>query len=353
MKGYIKKHSTSHIIAGASRGLIYDSNQKIYFIVPLSLIAFIQNCQYKTEEEIKEMYANADLAIVQEYFEFLIEKEIVFFADSKEELDRFPDIDLTWEYPAIISNAIVEVNGQSSVIDFITFQQDVFIPYIQYSIHKSIKNLDELEEYIDLMLDTNVKGIQLLFKNEAAFTEAELEDLCNRKHRIETIIAYGSESEKIVSTMTFRIYFVQKKEINSLSCGLVNIEYFNLQFDHFKESQSHNTCLNRKISIDQEGNIKNCPAMLQSFGNIKSTTITEVTERQDFTKYWTITKDQISVCKDCEFRHICTDCRAFLDDPANPYSKPLKCGYNPYSNIWEDWSTSPLKTKAMVHYGLG
>ena len=65
--------------------------------------------------------------------------------------------------------------------------------------------------------------------------------------------------------------------------------------------------------------------MSQSFGNIKDTTLEEALCHPDFKKYWNITKDQIEVCKDCEFRHICTDCRAYIEEPDNQYSKPLKC----------------------------
>jgi hypothetical protein len=59
-------------------------------------------------------------------------------------------------------------------------------------------------------------------------------------------------------------------------------------------------------------------------------------------------KDQIDVCKDCEFRHIRTDCRIRRND--NIYSKPtLKCGYSPYTNEWEDWSTQSIETKKALH----
>jgi SPASM domain peptide maturase of grasp-with-spasm system len=92
--------------------------------------------------------------------------------------------------------------------------------------------------------------------------------------------------------------------------------------------------------------------MSQSFGNIKDTTLEEALSHPDFKKYWNITKDQIEVCKDCEFRHICTDCRAYIEEPENQYSKPLKCGYNPYTNKWEEWSTNPLKQKAIEYYGM-
>jgi len=42
------------------------------------------------------------------------------------------------------------------------------------------------------------------------------------------------------------------------------------------------------------------------------------------------------VCQDCEFRHICTDCRAFIKDSNNIYSQPAKCGYNPYIAKWQN-----------------
>jgi hypothetical protein len=62
--------------------------------------------------------------------------------------------------------------------------------------------------------------------------------------------------------------------------------------------------------------------------------------------------DEITKCKDCEFKHICTDCRAYLENPDDQYSAPLKCGYDPYTCEWEEWSTNPLKQKAIEFYGM-
>ena len=92
--------------------------------------------------------------------------------------------------------------------------------------------------------------------------------------------------------------------------------------------------------------------MPESFGNIKDTTLEQALNHPNFKKYWNITKDQTEVCKDCEFRHICTDCRAYIEKPEDQYSKPLKCGYNPYTNEWGEWSTNPLKQKVIEYYGM-
>jgi len=69
-------------------------------------------------------------------------------------------------------------------------------------------------------------------------------------------------------------------------------------------------------------------------------------------KYWKLSKDQIDICRECEFRYVCTDCRAYIEDPENIYSKPLKCGYDPATNQWQEWSENPLKHKTISFYKL-
>lgn len=95
-----------------------------------------------------------------------------------------------------------------------------------------------------------------------------------------------------------------------------------------------NSCLNKKIAIDKSGFIKNCPSSRKIYGHITETKLIDVIDEQ-FSSVWKINKDQIKECKDCEFRYICTDCRAYLKDSCDIYSKPEKCKYNPYEGIWE------------------
>jgi hypothetical protein len=75
--------------------------------------------------------------------------------------------------------------------------------------------------------------------------------------------------------------------------------------------------------------------MEHHYGHISNTKLEDVIALPEFQKWWHIKKDDIDVCKDCEFRHMCTDCRAFIKDPENIYSQPSKCTYNPYICKWE------------------
>jgi SPASM domain peptide maturase of grasp-with-spasm system len=127
--------------------------------------------------------------------------------------------------------------------------------------------------------------------------------------------------------------YTTQKITDETHCGVVHPGYFSTAIDHFTEAQQHNTCLNRKISIDKKGQICNCPSMTQKFGNVKEITLDEAINQPDFKKNWTINKDQIETCKACEFRYICSDCRAYTKDN-QPLEKPAKCGYDPYSGEW-------------------
>ena len=111
--------------------------------------------------------------------------------------------------------------------------------------------------------------------------------------------------------------------------------HFSISIDTFFEAKQYNSCLNRKLFIDSNGNIKNCPSSKQIYGNVQDTTLKSIIENPKFKDIWLINKDKIDVCKDCEFRYMCTDCRCFLKQSNNLYSQPYMCTYNPYIALWE------------------
>jgi len=118
------------------------------------------------------------------------------------------------------------------------------------------------------------------------------------------------------------------------------------------ENKLYNGCLNRKIAIDEDGYIKNCPSMARAFGHHRDMSLLRVALDNQFRHLWSINKDKIKQCQDCEFRYACTDCRAYLEDPHDILSKPLKCGYDPYKGRWEQWDRNPDKDWVLKHYGV-
>jgi SPASM domain peptide maturase of grasp-with-spasm system len=165
----------------------------------------------------------------------------------------------------------------------------------------------------------------------------EFDNSTNLNGRLLKIILHSApKDEVVIISSSIQVIYTVQKNSSSDHCGFISPAYFVVDMDTFTEGVNHNSCLNRKISIDINGNIKNCPSLNTNFGEIMNTKLIDVIKNQEFNKLWAITKDQINVCKDCEFRYICTDCRAFIEDKNNINSKPLKCNYDPYTATWKN-----------------
>lgn len=332
-------------------------NNKYYFI-PNGLYDVLEKYNGKTIEMLKEEFDHLYDDVIDEYFDFLIENRLVFFNSNPE---AFPKIDLKWHSPSKITNAIIDF-GQTkhNYVDLISQFEDLKCSYIQMRFFKTV-DLNFIKNIIQYVNDvkSRIISIDFILPYIENFNLVELKQLLIENSRIHSIIIYNSPYNKSLEPERGKMGYlvqVEKNILDEKSCGIINYEYFHSNIKLYTESQHYNTCLNRKISIDKDGNIKNCPSMKQSFGNIKDTPLEEALNHPDFKKYWNVTKDRIDICKDCEFRHICTDCRAYTErnhfDGEIDLSKPLKCGYNPYTNEWSEWSTNPLKEKAIEYYGM-
>jgi radical SAM protein with 4Fe4S-binding SPASM domain len=57
--------------------------------------------------------------------------------------------------------------------------------------------------------------------------------------------------------------------------------------------------------------------MMTSYGNLQDlkSSIVDIVIMNDFQYYWNLNKDTIDGCKDCEYRYICTDYRAYISNP--------------------------------------
>ncbi len=352
-KNYYNFFSTSIVSTGANRGLIIDLQRQNFHIVPNTFIDVIEFFKKKVSiEDVYEMYNEESKVVMNEYMEFLSSNSLGLTCDS-DEFDRFVDMDTTFDFPSYCSNAIVEVcpDTLKHLEKIVNCLEKLLLVNVQFTCFYPIP-IEDLKHLLVVTKSIEARGIELILE----FSEdllVFLPKIDEYNFSITSITIHNTKKEILYGKKTtFKLNFLKNKIESFKHCGIVDIKYFNTNKLKVLESLNHNSCLHKKISIDKDGNIKNCPSMSQSFGNIKDTTLEEALNHPDFKKYWNITKDQIDVCKDCEFRHICTDCRAYIEEPDNQYSKPLKCGYNPYTNVWEEWSTNPLKQKAIEYYGM-
>ncbi len=349
-------YSSVKITQGKQRSLLQDLVNGRQNFIPISYGQFLVENNNMNYNQIIKKYKKENEKITSEYLTHAIQNNYATILNGNKEDAFFIPVNFQWFEPYIITNCILVFNVYDEIYLEKILLQIIYleIPYIEIRILNNF-SLNELDYIIVAFQNTSIISINILTIYDNSLKIKEIKNKLKFKVVVNALIIYNSPVkqtlEYFMHSKSTSILFTKQK-LSSSMCGLITTQNFTTNLKLYSESLVHNTCLNRKISIDQNGEIKNCPSMVESFGNIKDTTLEEALNKQGFKKYWNITKDKINICKDCEFRNVCTDCRAYIQDPADIYSKPLKCGYDPYTNIWEEWSTNPLSKKAIEHYGM-
>jgi len=342
-------------VQGYSRSSICDLQKNEMHLIPNSLYEILLHTRSKNISEIKCFYQKEDKTI-DEYFDFLLENELGFLIDDLSWSTYFPPLQLHWDYPFDVSNCIIDLKPETDILVISRLAReldDLYCANLQIRFFNPSENLALLSEILTHFSDTTITNIEIITSG-SFISSKDWKSFCDNNIKVTRLIVHSSEEDIITESDLYLtpIVFTSKIVSDVKHCGIINTDQYVINLTTFTESLHHNTCLNRKIAIDIDGNIKNCPSMPESFGNIKDTTLQEALAKPGFKKYWNIKKDEIAKCKDCEFRHVCTDCRAYLENPEDIYSAPLKCGYDPYTCTWEDWSINPLKQKAIGYYKM-
>lgn len=114
---------------------------------------------------------------------------------------------------------------------------------------------------------------------------------------------------------------------------------FTCSEDTLHKNMAGNSCLNGKLAVTSAGAVLPCIfARSWEVGNARTTDLEGILQTPRLLDVWSNTKDSAFVCRDCEYRYCCGDCRvlaggssnrnAFL---SNPYPR---CSYNPYTGEW-------------------
>jgi SPASM domain peptide maturase of grasp-with-spasm system len=333
---YFKLFACCIPVKGIKRSIICDVQRGNFEYIPMGLYEILANCEKYSIKNIYLRYSNIDKVIIEEYFEWLEEKEFGFITTEPK---NFPKMNLDFKTPEVINNAIIDIDESSkhpyqeifNQLDKLGCKFIELRSFVALS-HEGIYNI---LKYTQKLRFRNIDFVTKYNKTEE-ISDDLLTNLIIEFPNLKRIIFHTCENDILRELKYGRLLIHTKQQIISENCcGNILNNNFTINIQTFSESQGANTCLNKKVSIDKIGNIKNCPSMIESFGNIANTNISKILETTNFKEIWSISKSKINICKVCEFRHICTDCRAFL--PMDKiYAKPFKCNYNPYTATWEN-----------------
>jgi SPASM domain peptide maturase of grasp-with-spasm system len=327
-------------VKGYKRSIIFDFQRSTFEFIPNVLYEILTEHKSKTIQDIKEIYGADAESYIDEYLSFLIKNEFAFLC-TEEEFELFPEMDTSYFDSSLISNFIIDI-GDEYLHEFdYVFNELKLIrcKHVQVRFFRKTTR-KELDDLLVNTLDKNFRSIHLILPFNSQLDKDALMFL-HSNYPVDRIDIYNTPAAQLKSLRRLRskyypIFYTSSNITDETHCGIISPSFFQINTALFTESLKYNTCLHKKMSIDKNGYIKNCPSMKDHYGHISNTGLLQALDIPAFKALWDIKKDLVNICKDCEFRHICTDCRAYIATPENIYSKPAKCNYDPYTCTWED-----------------
>lgn len=317
---------------GARRSSICDLQRERLHLVPNGLYEVVTEHRGRTLAELRAAYGHAADDVLDEYVRFLLEHDLGFWADDP---DAFPPLDTAWDRPERITNAIVDWDAASDHPWRVVLREldELGCRALQLRCYAPVP-LDALEAVLALTDGGRLRSVELLVHWDPAVTADDLADLCARHPRVSGVFVHSAPAPGTADDAPVPIHYRTDPVTSETHCGQVHPGFFAVTLGNLTEARAHNSCLNRKISVDARGCIRNCPSMPRAFGNVRDTSLHAALAQAEFRAPWGITKDQVETCRDCEFRYVCTDCRAYVREGGGPLAKPAKCTYDPYTAQW-------------------
>lgn len=342
---YINLYPTCQVTRGKVKSTILDAERQDLYNVPSTLIDVLEYGKNLTYRELLDVYVDS-MDTLNSYIDFLLQYELAFFTEVKVKNLPFLNPKVDWCNPSIISNAILEIAREESysILEIIGQLSDLLCENVEL---RYVEMTDSVlvDQHLEAFSKTNIHCVDIIFEIVPE-SLSEIVKVVKKCGRVRNVYIYNISSlklEQVKSDLMASKDFddlhnfesiISECTSTSANCGCINKNSFNIDVQAHREAIEYNSCLNRKISVDRMGMIKNCPSLEKAYGSCQELTLLQVAETAEFKKYGLLSKDKIDVCMSCEFRHVCHDCRAFTQDD-NLYSKPKKCSYDPSTGKWE------------------
>lgn len=325
-------------VKGAVRSIVCDLQRSDHVFISNELFEMLDNGRFISPQIIDEIATRSNGTALLEQLKVLEEREFIFQC-AEDESRLFSQMELKWESPKTVTNAMIDSDKDSnhSFPDVFYALVKLGCQAVQMRFFDSVDG-PRMETILDSAQTHCFTDVEIIVPDMGISTALIGRSWSKRFPVLTKVIFHSAETNRLLADEREQIpiYQITNKITSSDHCGFIHPDGFVTGKEMFSEAQSFNSCLNRKLSIDARGDIRICPSMKQSFGNIRQVSLSSVARLEEVRVIWGIKKDQISICRDCEFRYICTDCRAHLSDESDLFSKPLKCSYDPYTATWKD-----------------
>ena len=335
---YFILSSSCALTKGACRTLIQDFQRNNADFVPNGYYSL---CNLLNRHRISEIANEIEAGSLVDYYQFvdfMIEKEYAFISDD---LQMFPEISQdSYEDENQIYDAIIDIDENDIKVGklerFLTDLKKLHCADLQVRIYNHL-DLDRLNCILKLIGDHIFYYVELHLDSSDYITYEDCCDIILNNPPITNIYLYNAASSRSCDynentkgcypLKMGTVYYVPEVLSND-NCGCISDNsrvYRDAEF--YKMSLVHNSCLYKKVSLDKDGNVRNCPSMFEKYDLCEG--LEKIIKSMEFRRYWNISKKDVEDCRDCEFRFNCLDCRAHTRGNGI-FNKPITCKYNPF-----------------------
>lgn len=334
---YFNLHPHCIPVRGYKRSSICDLQREEIYYIPNEIADILMADNDLPLELLFEKHSDHK-DLLDEHIHYLIERGLGSII-----LNPVTSLNLTipvTESTSYIDNAIVDIDDEHEVNFDIIFRalSQVGCRNLQLRFFRK-SSIEELSAMMELLKPSLFKSIEIIVEYARSTRDNFFEFLTDKHPNIKSVFIHSSPATRILRAFDGamgNILFTEQVIKSNACCGIIDPFTFAVNVKTFTEAQQFNTCLNRKVGIDTNGDIKNCPSSAIVYGNIYRDNLEQALKNAPgFEAMWHLKKDDFKACRDCEHRYVCIDCRVFLADPNDKLSKPLKCSYDPYSAQWE------------------
>lgn len=317
-------------IKGINSGIIVDFQRKSVYKVSNQIIDILNEYKSKNLFDLFNDF-RSNKNTLKKYIRFFVENELIIITENT---NAFPNLETLYVKPnhlEIVTIEIVELMPHTEAF-FTNTLDELGVRCLRLIMRGEIgTNLQQILKYLK---HSKIQSITLFVEYDTEL-ESLLRKIKKGNPRLAGIIFYNFK-KKLKKTKIDFSHFDSLPLEKVLYKGIQDSSNFSLNLNMYIESLKHNVSFNKTIFIDHLGNIKKYILDEVNYGNISNRDdIENALNKESIISFWNITKDKTEICKDCEFRYICTDNRIpFKTDEKKYYSHSQTCNYDPFSSKW-------------------
>jgi len=316
---YLVKYSNLFLVKGFLHSVILDLGRNDYEFITNPTYSFLMNANKKRVIDARRKNKNLlNLAIAKDWI-FLCEKY---------EIKLFPEISIKYLTNVLIQNSNIIFEGNLRKLKHILellCSAKVSCKYITIIIEFSISAIDFTQLCTLLGKFTIIKfEIFIKYNNQLLKVFKNI----NLRPSIISITVF----ESLEKPSFYKFIFVEQ----TLEFNFIDYNYFNPTLELFIESLYFNTYTNKKLLINESGNVFKSFKDRENLDIFNIEKIENIILKLSKINNWEVPKSKIDVCNVCEFRNMCIDSCDIMSRKDGTFYRAKECNYNPFISKWDN-----------------